>query len=204
MITDAQLIAAGIPPTQAEMFAPWLQKAAVAFHIDTPNEVALWLANITHESLKFTRLRENLYYSTAERVQKVFGRKRFPTLALASQYLRNPEKLANFVYANRLGNGDVASGDGWKFRGAGLIMLTGQANFMAAGAACGRPYKQLPHIVALPEDAAHTAAWFWVSAGCKAPAQAKDHLNVRRRVNGPAVLGLGDCVDWADKFLEVL
>ena len=204
MITVAQLVAASVPVDKAEIFAAPLQRACKHFHIDTPNRVAMFLANLVHESHIFGRMRENLHYTTPERVQAVFGKKRFPDLAKAAQYLRAPEKLANYVYANRLGNGDEASGDGWLYRGAGLIMLTGRANFMAAEAACGRPYKSQPHIVAQPDDAAFTSGWFWAAGGLNGPAEALNHLAVRKKVNGPAALGLAECADWCGRFLAVL
>jgi putative chitinase len=204
VITPAQLVAAGVEVDKAEIFAAPLQRACVRFHIDTPNNVAVFLANLVHESQGFKRLRENMHYTTPERVQAVYGRKRFPDLASAVPYLRQPEKLANFVYANRLGNGDVASGEGWLYRGAGLIMLTGQANFMAAESACGRPYKSQPHIVAQPDDAAFTSGWFWAAGGLRGPAEALNHLAVRKKVNGPAALGLAECADWCGRFLAVL
>ena len=203
MITIAQLVAAGIDQDRAELFAAPLEEACRHFSIDNTHRLVLFLANIAHESSGFKRLREDLYYTKPERLQVVFGRKRFPDLGFAAQYLKNPEKLANYVYANRLGNGDESSGDGWKYRGAGLIQLTGQANFMAAEAACGRPYKSQPELVALPRDAALTAAWFWASAGCNGPADDLDHLAVRKRINGPAAEGLDRCVAWAAKFMEV-
>jgi putative chitinase len=91
--------------------------------------------------------------------------KRFPTLEKAQEYARQPEKLANYVYAKRLGNGDVDSGDGWRYRGRGLIQLTGRANYQSAGRALSRPFEAQPELLEDPAEAAMSAAHFWQSRG---------------------------------------
>lgn len=187
MISIASLIAAGLKPTQARVFAEPLARACLHFRIDTPERVAGFLGQCIVESSGFTQLEESLYYSTPERIRAVFP-SRVHSLAEAAALARNPRGLANRVYAGRLGNGDEASGDGWRFRGRGLIQLTGRANYSAAAVGCHRPYTTDPDLVALPDDACMTAAWFWASAGLGTLADLRDWDGITRRVNGPAML----------------
>ena len=104
-----------------------VEKIVALFNISSPLRMAHFLAQCAHESANFTALRENLNYS-ADGLLKIFP-KYFPTRALADTYARQPEKIANRVYASRMGNGDEASGDGYKFRGRGFIQLTGKNNY---------------------------------------------------------------------------
>lgn len=190
-LTLATLRAAGATDAAARAFIAPLAQACKRLGIVTPRQVAAFVAQTAHESAGFTRLEENLNYSTADRLCRVFPSK-FPTPASAVPYLRNPAKLANRVYSNRLGNADEASGDGARYIGRGLIQLTGRANYMAAGDAIGIDYKARPELVAMPEHAALTAAWFWASAGCNALAEAGKFDATTRTINGPAMLGAAD------------
>lgn len=161
--------------------------AADQFGINTPQRLAAFLAQIGYESVQFTRRRENLSYSV--RALRNTWPGRFPTDDSAMPYARNPEKLANLVYANRLGNGDVASGDGWKYRGGGLIQLTGRANYRAAGEGLGLPLEDQPQRVEQPIVAARTAGWFWQTHGCNELADAGEFEKITETINGPAKLG---------------
>ena len=136
-------------------------------------------------------LEENLFYTTPERIRAMWPT-RVPDLATAAQLIRKPQALANRVYANRNGNGDEASGDGWKYRGRGLLQLTGRANYMAAEAALDQPYKAQPDLVTQPLHAAMTAAWFFVAANGLALADASNIEALTRAINGPALAGLAD------------
>ena len=127
--------------------------------------IAAFLAQVAHESGQLRKLEESLYYSTAKRISEVWP-KRFPTEAAAAPYARNPEGLANRVYALRIGNGDAASGDGWRYRGRGLKQLTGRANYKEAGTALGVDLVRAPDRLKDPVLAARSAAWFWQSRGC--------------------------------------
>ena len=163
IMTESRLMA--FVPTLPNI-AVWtraLDEAMERFEINTPERTAAFLAQISHESGEFRRLVEGLSY-TASRLMKVWPR-RFPTLEKAQEYARQPEKLANYVYAKRLGNGDVATGDGWRYRGRGLIQLTGRANYQSAGRALSRPFEAQPELLEDPIDAALTAAHFWQSRG---------------------------------------
>lgn len=203
MITIATLIACGIAPTQARAFADPLATACARFSIDTPQRVAGFIGQCVVESVGFTRLEEGLFYTTPERIRSVFP-SRVPSLAVAATLARNPRALANRVYAGRLGNGDEASGDGWAYRGRGLIQLTGRDNYAAAAAGCGKLYLERPDLVAQPEDAALTAAWFWSSAGLNALADTKNWDGITRRVNGPAMLHKAERTAATLEALEAL
>ena len=184
MITVAQLVACGIGPTQARQFADPLSAVCALHAIDTPNRKAAFIGQCAHESARFTMLEENLYYTKPERVREMFP-SRVTSLGEAAKLIRNPKALANRVYSERLGNGDEASGDGWRFIGRGIIQLTGRANYMAAGLGCKRPYKEQPELVREPSDACLTAAWFWSAAGLNFYADSWQIHEVTRRVNGP-------------------
>lgn len=183
-----RLIAAGVHPTQAKAFAEPLKAAMALFDISTEERQAAFLAQCMIESQGFTRLEENLYYTTPARVNAFFSA--ITTDAEAALYIRNPKALANKVYANRNGNGDEASGDGWAYRGRGLIQLTGRANYKAAseGVGMGAVYLHKPALVAEPSDAALTAAWYWESRGCNQMIDAGNFDATTRLINGPAML----------------
>ena len=140
----------------------WLQALVDVLdgtEIDTPEERAAFIAQLAHESAEFTRLSENLNYS-ADRLAQVWPG-RFRDLAVAKRYARNPERLANCVYASRLGNGDEASGDGWRYRGRGPIQLTGRDNYRRCGAAIGCDLLGDPDLLFVPEVGVRSALWFW-------------------------------------------
>jgi putative chitinase len=184
-MTPKALIAMGVSPTQAKIFAEPLRLACIAFGIDSRVRQAAFLSQAGHESANFTRLEENLFYSTPERIRQVFP-SRVKSMADAATLTRKPEALANRVYSDRLGNGDEASGDGWRFRGRGLFQLTGRANYRDAG------YEDRPEAVAQPIDACRTAAWFFVARGCLPHADNSNIEAITRIVNGPAMLGLAE------------
>lgn len=190
-ISPFQLVAAGVPDAAARRFLPHLLAAMRRFDILGVARAAAFLAQCHVESVAFTRTKENLRYTSAERIRAVFP-SRFGDAAAAAPYVRQPEALANRVYAGRLGNGGVLSGDGWRFRGRGLKQLTGRTNYQRAAAALARPYLAEPDLVAEPPDAALTAAWFWHEAGCNALADADDIESITRAINGPARLAAAE------------
>lgn len=155
-----------------DVWCPALNSAMARFGIDSPARAAAFLAEVAHESNELRHLVENLNYS-AERLVQVWPR-RFPTLDFARQYDRQPERIANYVYANRLGNGDAASGDGWRFRGRGLLQTTGRDNYRAAGQALALPLEAEPERLETPEVAALAAAQFWRSHGLNELADTSD------------------------------
>jgi putative chitinase len=184
----AQLIAAGITPTLARLFDAPLASAFERFAIDSPVRRAAFVAQASHESDGFASLEEDLYYRTPERIRAMWPT-RVPNLADAATLCRKPQALANRVYANRLGNGDESSGEGWLYRGRGLFQLTGRANYMAAQDALGQPYKAQPELVSEPEGAAMTAAWFWTARGLNDMADSAQIDAITRAINGPAMAG---------------
>ena len=135
---------------------------AAKFQINTPLRLAHFLAQCGHESGGFRVTQENLNYS-AKGLMGIF-KKYFPTEAIANAYQRNPQKIANKVYANRMSNGDEASGDGFKFRGRGYIQLTGRANYTEFGKSIGEDITNNPDIVS-GKHALLSAAWFWSKNG---------------------------------------
>jgi putative chitinase len=203
VITVAALVAAGIAPTQARIFAEPLAAACERFGIVTPARVAGFLAQCRVESANFTQLEESLYYRDAARIASIF-KSRVKSIADAQRLTRNPRALANVVYATRLGNGDEASGDGWRFRGRGLKQLTGKANYTDAAAALARPYVGQPDLVAQPEDACLTAAWFWHTVKGNALADSAQWDAITRAVNGPGMLQADLRRQYSEEALQVL
>ena len=187
MISVERLIAAGLSPTAAKTFAPHLTAACNRYGITTPRRIGGFIGQLMIESASFTRLEENLFYTTPARIAAVWP-SRFPNAAAAAPFARNPQRLANRVYAHRLGNGDEASGDGWRYRGRGLKQLTGRDNYEEAQMRIGRPYVAQPELVAQPADAALTAAWFFARHGCNELADQALWDEITRKVNGPARL----------------
>ncbi len=192
LITVPRLIDAGVLPTQARIFVEPLQLACKACDIDTPARVAAFIAQAVHESRGFTHLEEDLYYRTAARIGMVWP-SRFGRHHSAEPYAKNPKMLANFVYANRNGNGDEASGDGWAYRGRGLFGLTGRGNYRRCAISIGgTDYEAEPDRVAEPLHAAITATWYWMDNGINAMADKHDTEAVTLAINGAGLMGLHD------------
>ena len=153
------------------------------YQINTKLRLCHFLAQIIHESGHLKYNQENLNYS-AKALRSVFG-KYFPTDALAEQYARKPEKIANRVYANRMGNGDEASGDGWLRRGRGLIQLTGTDNYKACSKALNIDLMKNPDlIVSNAEVCVKTACWFWSSKRLNEWADKDDIITITKKING--------------------
>jgi putative chitinase len=184
------------------VWAKALNDAATEFDFASNTRMAAFVAQVGHESMNLNRLRENLSYSI--RGLMATWPKRFPTEAAAAPFARNPERLANFVYANRLGNGEFASGDGWRFRGGGCIQLTGRANYREAGAALGEPLEISPQKIQIPSVAARAAGWFWKTHGCNELADAGDFDKITETINGPAMLGAAERRELWQKAKQVL
>lgn len=148
----------------ADAFLPHLVAAMREFGIVDRADKLGFLANVAHETADLSTLSENLNYSAA-RLRAVWPN-RFTNDAIAARYAGKPEALANFVYANREGNGDEKSGDGWRHRGAGGIQLTFKNNQAKAAKHFGIPLDQVGDWLRTPEGAMRSAAWFWTTAGC--------------------------------------
>lgn len=180
-------------PALNETFARWA--------IATPVQQAAFIGQCGHECGNFRILEENLNYR-AEALMKLWP-KRFPTREIADQYARNPKKIANKVYASRMGNRDEESGDGHRFRGRGCIQLTGHSNYFHAGQALGVDLVKEPDLVATPQYAALTAGWFWSTHGCNKFADHRDWAGLTKKING-GTIGLEDRIKHINHALAVL
>lgn len=200
------LVAAGVKRETAELWIPHVQAALDRFNIDTPNQVAAWIAQCAHESGGFSMLTENLNYSADtmavvwptrfaelgpdKKAKKDAKGKNIPNkFALALH--RKPEMIANVVYANRMANGPTESGDGWKFRGRGLKQLTGKDNYKRCGDALGLDLVSSPDRLLQPDGASLSAAWFWSVNKCGPLADADDFVRLTKKING-GTIGLAD------------
>ena len=166
-----------------------LNKILPDYGIDTPQRVAAFVAQAAHESGNFTALHENLNYR-AVTLRKVFP-KYFPTDEMAAQYAQQPEKIANRVYANRMGNGPEESGDGFRYCGRGLIQLTGQQNYQNFADSIETPLEQVPDFLQTFEGAVQSACWFWENNNLNQYADTDDILTMTKRING-GTIGLED------------
>lgn len=159
---DAPTLAAAaqIPLERAEHWQPYIEQAVYEFGIDTPRQRAAFIAQCSIETSGLQRWIESLNYSTAERIYDFF-RSRFASVDEARPYVRSPVRLANRVYANREGNGDEESGDGFLFRGRGLIQTTFRNNYRAFGLAIGVDVESSPELLERQDYAALSAGFYW-------------------------------------------
>ncbi len=185
MVTAEQLQKLKINAALADVFNETFDR----WGIKTARQQAAFIGQCGHECGNFTKLEEGLSYA-ADRLMKIWP-KRFPTMEVAQKYARNPKALANYVYANRMGNRDEASGDGWRFRGSGWLQLTGHDNFYHASKACGVDFVMNPDLVRTPKYAAMTAGWFWATHNCNELAERGDNLALTKKING-GTIGLDD------------
>ena len=180
-----------------------LNKILPDYDIDTPQRVAAFIAQCAHESGNFTALHENLNYR-AVTLRKIFP-KYFPDDAIAEQYASQPNKaelIANRVYANRMGNGDEASGDGYRYCGRGLIQLTGKENYSWFAASLEMPVEEVPAYLQTFEGAVQSAAWFWETNNLNQWADKGDILTLTKRING-GTIGLDDRIKHYNHALHV-
>lgn len=186
MITIGTLIAAGIGPTQAKSICAPLIAACDRFEIDTAARAGAFVGQCMVETGSFVQLEELLYYRDPKRICNVFPSE-VPSIADAMPLVKNPAALANRVYANRLGNGDEASGDGWRYRGRGCIQLTGRHNYSDATTELAVDYIADPDLVATAEHACLTSAWFWMTIKANLLADSWAIDAITRQVNGSAM-----------------
>ena len=176
-----------------------LNQVFVKYDIDTSKRQAAFIGQCAVESANFTRLQENLKYS-AQRLTQVWP-SRFPSIEAATPYANNPEKLANFVYAGRMGN--LQDGDGWQFHGRGLIQLTGRENYENCGNGIGVDFINDPDLLLTPQYAALSAGWFWGKRGLNALADTQEYGTMTRRING-GTTALEERIAKITKALQVL
>jgi putative chitinase len=171
------------------------------YEINTPKRLAAFIAQCAHESSNFRMLRENLNYR-AESLMKTWPQ-RFPTLEEARKYERKPEMIANKVYANRMGNRDEASGDGWLYLGRGLIQLTGKENYQWFAASLNMDVEEMPEYLMTFEGAVQSACFFWENSGLNKEADAGDIKTMTKKING-GFIGLEDRIKHYNHALHVL
>lgn len=186
--------------TLATFLAP-LNKTLDQFDIESGLRAAGFLAQVGHESGGFKFVKENLNYSS-DALRRVFS-KYFPTKALADAYARKPEKIAARVYGGRMGNGVEATGDGWKFRGRGLIQLTGKNNYAAFAADMKMTLDEAVAYLETTEGAVMGAGWFWSKNGLNALADRADIIGMTKRING-GTNGLDDRKAYYAKARKLL
>ena len=206
------IVAAGVKQATAEKWTDAVVAACQEFGINTPQRIAGFLSQCAHESGGFERLQENLNYSAEgmagiwparfavqepdpkrpgkTKPKKDANSKNIPNkFALALH--RKPEMIANVVYSNRMGNGSIESGEGWKFRGRGLKQLTGKSNHAECGNELGVNLVDNPDLLLEPTYAARSAAWFWQKNKCNTFADAGDIEGLTKRING-GLIGIAD------------
>lgn len=184
--------------TLNELIEP-LNKTLVKIGLNSPVEIAAFLAQVGHESGEFRFVSENLNYSAAG-LRATF-RKYFATQTLAEAYARQPQRIANRVYANRMGNGPEASGDGWLYRGGGYLQITGKRNYTALAKWLGKTVPETISYVRTTAGAIESAAWFWLENGLKALSNDMEALT--RRING-GVNGLAHRLELYNRAVAVL
>jgi putative chitinase len=178
----------GASSVDLDLFSDPLAQACAEWGIDTPLRQAAFLAQVGHESGDLKCRVENLNYS-AEALLRVFPR--YFDADQAAAYAHRPERIGSRVYGNRMGNGDEACGDGWRYRGRGLIQLTGRSNYTAACIALGIDLIGQPDLLEQPPLAARSAGWFWRRNNINAFADRGDIVSITRRING-GLIGIED------------
>ncbi len=176
-----------LPDATVQVWSKALVEPMTRAEINTPRRCAAFLGQLVVESGSLTVFHENLNYS-ASRLMQVWP-SRFPTLSIANQYAHNPEALANHVYSNRLGNGNEASGDGWRYRGSGPIQITGEANYAAFGKTVNMDAEQAATFISTPEGGAASACWFWSERNINPLADAWNIPGITQKVNALDELG---------------
>jgi putative chitinase len=202
MVSPDQLKKMHIDPSLADAFNETFDR----FGISTPVQQASWIGQCGHECGNFKILEENLMYRAAT-LLKLFPRT--PKRAWgftpeeAAAYERQPQRIANRIYGNRMGNRDEASGDGFRFRGSGFLQLTGHSNFYHAGQALGEDFVMQPELVRTPKYAAMTAGWFWQTHKLNQFADSRDFLMMTKKING-GTIGLDDRIKHINHALDII
>ena len=189
----------GIP--YADHWVEALNQLLPDYEINTPKRIAAFIAQCAHESGGFKFLKENLNYK-AESLMKTFP-KYFSDRDTANAYAKQPIKIANRVYANRMGNGDEASGDGYRYCGRGLIQLTGKTNYDWFAASLEISATEASEYLETFEGAAQSACWFWESNNLNVEADAGDIKKMTKKING-GYIGLDDRVKHYEHALHIL
>ena len=205
IISDTQLkaIMPNATDENRKQFVEYFNRHADRFGITTPMRAVGFLSQVAVESAELRATSENLKYS-AKGLQRTFPRY-FKTPELAAAYAYKPVQIANRVYANRMGNGSEASGDGWRYRGRGLIQLTGKNNYSAyqQSGYCTGNILQNPDLVAKYPGALKSAMWYWMKNGLNQLADTADVSAMTRRING-GTNGLDERKQYYDRARKAL
>lgn len=180
-IATMQRIFPSTPKDVLISYIPHINVLCNKHFIDTPLRLSAFLSQVGHESAELTRTVENLNYS-AEGLIKIF--KKYFTPDQSKEYAKNPEKIANRVYANRMGNGDESSGDGWRFRGRGALQITGKNNYQAFAKWCGKSLENVENYLSTPEGIIASAVYFWTKNNLNVYADKEDTVGLTRKING--------------------
>lgn len=200
MVTPEILKSLGIKNRQ-EVWADVLNEILPKYDINSPQRIASFIAQCSHESGHFATLLENLNYGAKGLIMT--WPRRFSTPELANKYARQPEMIANYVYANRMGNGDESSGDGWKYRGRGLIQLTGKENYEKFANKFDMSLEDAVQYLETPEGATYAACWFWERHNLNALADIGDIKTMTKVING-GYNGLAEREENYRKALTIL
>lgn len=187
---------------EADAWADAAVEILPKYEITTANRIAGFFAQVGHESAGLKTLEENLFYR-AETLDKIFQKYFKNAGRNAAEYAKQPEKIANIVYASRMGNGDTASGDGYKFRGRGAIQLTGRENYTNFGKTIGLTAEQVIDYVQTKKGALESACWYWKSRNLNAACDASDIVKMTKLVNG-GTIGLEDRRKHYNEALAIL
>lgn len=192
------------PHLNIDIWAPALANAFNHYEIHSERRIAAAVGQFMVEAgSTFSELEENLRYTTLSQLIKIFGH-HFKDNQEAEQFLRQPMKLANRVYANRLGNGDEASGDGYRYRGRGLIQLTGKSEYQEFATFINMPVEEAAEWCKTPEGAAVSGCWYLKTRNCLPLADSWDLVTLTERVNGKAKVNLEDRIAFSKAMLKAL
>lgn len=192
----------------ANAYFPFLNEAMDEFQINTPARVSAFIAQIAHESAQLSCVEENFNYSPEgilatfnTRYVTRFTREQAYALGRTGDRQADKVSIANIAYANRMGNGDIASGDGWKYRGSGLIQLTGKGSQLECCMKLDVDIDSIGDWLRSPEGACRSAAWFWSTRMCNQLADKEDFDGVSDIINiGKQTAKIGDSNGYADRF----
>jgi len=186
----------------AETHAQALEEARKNSSVNTTRRLCQFLGQIFVETGGLRHMEENLNYTKPDRLDAIFSKVK-GTDDARDLIRRGPEAIANRVYAGKLGNGDEASGDGWRYRGSGYKQLTGRANYREIGKIVGVDLEGNPELAREPAAAAKVAFAFWDMRKCSPLADAGDVEGVTEKVNGPAKLGLKERIEATERALDI-
>jgi putative chitinase len=183
---------------RAALLATVLTDASNIAQLESPRRICNFLGQVAEETGGFTSLIESTAYKDPERLNSLF--KNVQGVEHAKRLIaEGPQAIGNVIYAGKLGNGDVASGDGYRFRGRGFLQITGRANYHRIGEMIGMQLEQHPELLGEPSPAAEAAAKYWSVRKINVPADADDVSTVTFLVNGAARLNLTERKAWHDK-----